>query len=89
MIVSVVKINNEELNKAIDEYVKKYSQHPYLFMNGNTNNALANEYALESSIKGRDVNELNKEYPKGYLSTYHGYKIFKDPTIEDGKVEIR
>jgi len=80
----VKKIDMNELDKMIDEYQCFTGEmNPYLFMNKRTVDAIAtvdDNIYCPWQIRG-NVNGIT-----GY---YHGYKVFRDDSLDFGDVEIR
>lgn len=75
-----VRFDYDKLKKEIEKYIKTYNQDPIILVDYNV-------------FKGMNLNssELvgNYEHYDGILWHYHGIKVFVDPTLANGEVELR
>jgi hypothetical protein len=83
MKVSLIsnEINLPMLNNEINYYLNLANQEPYLFMNKDTANTIAEQHGLPSLV-------VVKDYSKN-VGTYVGYKIYLDDDLKFGEVDIR
>lgn len=80
-------INLSKLNKEIDEHRCAYLNDPYIFMNYQTYDEIAKSFKDQSnSQKFMDYNHYRRI---GFTAQYQGCKVFSDPTLEYGEVELR
>lgn len=82
-------INLYKLNKEIDEHRCTYLNDPYIFMNCQTYAEIAKCFRNPDSNKfnGFDCHPFFK--CGGLISQYQGCKVFDDPTLEYGEIELR
>lgn len=82
-------INFDKLDKEIEEYIRRTGNHePYIFMNEDTINAIANEFETEFGIPVTDTYS-NVRLKDGVKATYTGHKVFANNDLKFGVVEIR
>ena len=83
-----ITINLHNLSETLDIFRATTNMIPYLFMNSKTLHFLS-----DTCIKGLSLFEFEEDdermYKSGVLATYQGYKIYEDPDLEDGIVEVR
>jgi len=78
------KLDIEDLNHKIDCYSNIYHSNLYIFMSPKT---LKNVPTLKLEYCERDEDSFDE--CAGLTGFYQGYKVFSDPTMEYGDVELR
>lgn len=74
-------ISFDKLDKEIEQYIRQTGRHdPYIFMNEDTANAIADEFQNDFS---------NVRLKDGKQAIYTGYKVFINNDLKFGVVEIR
>ena len=81
-------INFERLDKAIEYYISKNNNDPYIFMNEDTANVIESEVEKEFGFNPADVNS-NIKLKNGTKALYCGYKVFINNDLKLGIVELR
>ncbi len=80
----IQKIDLVELNNMIDKYQCSTGEtNPYLFMNKSTIDAIP---TIDNTLY--NLQQICAKV-NGITGYYHGYKIFRDDTLDFGVVEIR
>jgi hypothetical protein len=80
----VQKIDMTELDNMIDRYQCYTGEtNPYLFMNESTINAIP---IIDDTLY--NIRQISAKI-NGIAGFYHGYKIFRDDSLDFGEVEIR
>ena len=78
------KIDLAKLDKMIDTYQCYTGEtNPYLLMNKSTIDAIP---AVDNTMS--NLRQIDSEV-NGIIGCLHGYKIFRDDTLEFGEVKIR
>ena len=73
------KINTDELNTKIAEFVYREGHEAYIFTNGDTIDVLSYP----------DGSMTFTEPCKDLIGKYYGYKVFEDDTKIFGEIELR
>lgn len=77
-------IDIDKLNAKLKWFVETTGEtHPYLFMRKSTIDALPSCDDVLSCLNAISANV------NGLAGYYHGYKVFRDDTLDFGDVEIR
>lgn len=75
-----VKLDYQKLENAIENYIKMYKQDPVILVN-------------YSVCKDMEINASDLcgayDHPDGVVHRYNGYRVFVDPTLDHGEVELR
>lgn len=78
---SIIKaLDLSKLNKEINDYRFVHREDPYIFINNETRWDIFQDSASETTFEFREYCTISK---------YCGYKVFIDPTLEYGEIELR
>ena len=83
-IVSDLNINL--LNNKLNKYLLDNDETPIMLMSPKTMNAVATSF---QKIEGLRLNENGIAYESNIVGIFRGYKIFADPEMAYGEVDIR
>ena len=78
-------LTTDWLNSSIKHFINENSYDPYLIMTPNTYSDMYDNNLIETEY----VRDNKQEGHYNIDSTYKGYRIFLDPFMKDGKVELR
>ena len=79
-------LNIPLLNDKLNEFAINNRQSPILIMSPKTMNKIATDFQRVETIR---LGESNFIYEANVVGKYHGYKVFADPEMEYGEVDIR
>ena len=79
-------LNIPLLNDKLNEFAINNQQSPIMIMSHETMNKIATDFQKVDAIR---LGESNLVYEANTIGMYHGYKVFVDPTMKYGEVDIR
>ena len=85
MKITLSKLNVDALNVSIKHFIEENLCDPYLFMTPNTYSDMYDNNLIEIEY----VRDNKQEGHYNIDSIYRGYRIFLDPFMKDGEVELR
>ena len=75
------KINYNNLDKNITYYYEEHGKAPYLFVNGETFQAMAN------NLENRDTSRISSFVQ--IMALYKGNRVYRNDDLAYGEVELR
>lgn len=89
MKVNIYKkqIDLNKLREEIHNFEIITNQTAYLIMNVQTYNDIAEQF--KEWLPAYTVEEIKMKFPEGMIGVFEGNKIFCDPCLKDGEIEIR
>ena len=79
-------LNIPLLNDKLNEFAINNLESPIMIMSPETMNKVTSTFQKFDGVR---LGESNLVYTSNIVGIYHGYKVFTDPTMKYGEVDIR